>query len=245
MSTGSTATKTRTVGGRLSTSAAPGVRGVACPRRRRRRTRGVLHQPPRDTARGYHSRAGAGPTPRERSRRAAVPSAPDASRLQASAASPDSTSRRGGSDRRRRARAPTRPHAVPLAPPRECTAAPRPRPRSVVLLPSSTSVDANLPARGAAVIPASLMGHGGHDEHRRRSAARRHARQAHGAGGRVVQRRLVRPVPPKKSRIDRSRRDLRERSASSLQCDLFGPRRSLTMTSATRRARGPRATIPS
>ena len=78
VSTGSTATKTRTVGGRLSTSAAPAARGVACPRRRRRRTRGVLHQSPVDTAHGYHPRAHAGSARRECSRGAAVPSAPDA-----------------------------------------------------------------------------------------------------------------------------------------------------------------------
>ena len=159
MSTGSTATKTRTVGGRLSMSAASGARGAACPRKRRRQMRGVLHQPPRDTARAECSPVRAGPARRERSRPAAVPLAPDASRPQAPAVSLDSTSRREGSDRRRHAPAPTLPHAVLLARLRECTAAPRPRPRSVVLLPSSTSVDANLPPRGTAVIPASLMGH--------------------------------------------------------------------------------------
>lgn len=161
MSSGATATNTRTVGGRLSTSAKPRVPGAASRPKRRHRTPPEPWQPRERTGPSRPRRCSA---KREQARPTRAPSLPPSTFAVAAERSlpavRDSPATRSETARRCRAPAPTPRRSGPSASPRAGTAAPPPRPRSSVHLPLMTSASKpSLAATSAEIIPVSLMGH--------------------------------------------------------------------------------------
>jgi len=162
MSKGSTATNTRTVGGKLSTTAGPQAHGAAWRPKHRRRTRPERCRPKERN----------GPVPARamslqvRARPKCAQWALPLSMLFAASSATScraarySSARRGASAHRRRARAPISRRSCPCAPPPADTAPLPARPRSSVQLTIATSVlrSSLNPAR-LEIIPPWLMGH--------------------------------------------------------------------------------------
>jgi hypothetical protein len=151
MSSGSTATNTRTVGGRLSTPAAPRALDVASRPKRRRRTRAGHHRPPERSVPCPPPLRWGLPAGRARQAHAVTVALVEPARSVARY----SSSMRGGSVHRCRELAPTPRHSARPAPPHAETTPPHARPRPSVRLPIATSVlRSSLNPTSPGVIPA-------------------------------------------------------------------------------------------